>query len=174
MFHSPFTRRVTRALERIGCAGVLGVAVCAATPSAAHATEPTRQSSVQIGVRSGAPCPSGVVLRGLFDISRDVTTYYGADGSPVRRLSSNRAEGTWTNPSTGAWLDSVVVSEIHSDLTTGERFVTGSGARNMLPGGGVAIGVAGLQLFDASGALVDHFGPDTETERAQLCSALGA
>jgi hypothetical protein len=44
----------------------------------------------------------------------------------------------------------------------------------MLPDGGVAIGVAGLQLFDATGALVDHFGPDTQTERAQLCAALGA
>lgn len=174
MVHPPSARHVARALERFGCAGVLGVAVCAALPSVAHATEPTRQSSVQIGVRSGAPCPSGVVLRGLFDITRDVTTYYDADGAPVRRLSSNRAEGTWTNPDTGAWLVSVVVSEVHSDLTTGERFTTGSGARNMLPGGGVAIGVAGLQLFDATGALVDHFGPDTETERAQLCTALGA
>jgi len=38
----------------------------------------------------------------------------------------------------------------------------------------VAIGVAGLQVFDATGALVDHFGPDTQTERAQLCAALGA
>lgn len=148
--------------------------VCAALPSAASATEPTRLTIVTVGAHSGALCPSGVELRGLFDITQDVTTYYDADGTPIRRLSSNRAEGTWTNPNNGAWLASTVVSEVHVDLTTGARFVTGSGARNMLPDGGVAIGVAGLQIFDATGALVDHFGPDTQTERAQLCAALGA
>jgi hypothetical protein len=153
---------------------LLGLALSTVLLPAANAMEPTRQTVVIVGVRSTAPCPSGVLLRGLFDITQDITTYYHADGNPIRRLSSNRAEGTWTNPNSGAWLASIVVSEVHLDLTTGERFATGSGARNMLPDGGVAIGVAGLQLFDASGALVDHFGPDTQTERAQLCAALGA
>ena len=174
MFDSPSARHVGRALGRFSCAGVLGLGVCAALPSAANATEPTRQTVVTVGAHSTALCPSGVVLQGLFDITRDITTYYDADGISVRRLSSNRAEGTWTYPNTGAWLASIVVSEVHFDLTTGGRFATGSGARNMLPDGGVAIGVAGLQIFDATGALVDHFGPDTESERAQLCAALGA
>ena len=171
-----------RTVRMLCLAGGLGVAVVAvaaltaALPAAsANAAEPTRQTTVQLGARSGALCPSGVVLRGLFDITRDITTYYDADGNPVRRLSSNRAEGTWSNPNTGAWLAATVVLEIHTDLTTGERFNTGSNSRTWLPdGGGVAIGAAGLQLFDASGALVDHFGPDTDTERAQLCEALGA
>lgn len=175
MFRSPHTREPARAWRRLAAAGTLGIALTAALPAtSANAAAPTRQTTVQLGSRSGALCPSGVVLQGLFDITRDITTYYDPDGNPVRRLSRNRAEGTWSNPNTGAWLASFVVSEVHLDLTTDERFATGSNARNMLPDGGVAIGLAGLQLFDASGALVDHFGPDTATERAQLCDALGA
>ena len=156
-------------------AGGLGAAVVVALPGPAVADEPTRLTSVLVGVRSTAPCPSGVVLQGLFDITRDITTYYDTAGSPVRRLSVNRAEGTWANPNTGARLAAEVGRQVHTDLTTGESFSTGTNSRTFLPGGGgVAIGAAGLQLFDASGQLVAHFGPDSDTERAQLCEALGA
>ena len=176
MLRSPSTIVVAFARRRLGYACVLGLAATVALPAtSARATEPTRQATVQLGARSGAPCPSGLVLRGLFDITRDVTTYYDGDGTPIRRLSSNRAQGTWSNPSTGASLDATVVTEVHTNLITGERFSTGSSSRTWLPdGGGVASGAAGLQLFDASGALVEHFGPDTDAERAQLCAALGA
>jgi hypothetical protein len=156
-------------------AGGLGLVVVVALAGPASAVEPTRQTVVQVGVHSTAPCPSGVVLQGLFDITRDITTYYDQAPTPVRRLSVNRAEGTWTNPNTGAWLAAEVGRQVHTDLTTGESFSTGTNSRTFLPGGGgVAIGAAGLQVFDASGQLVAHFGPDTDTERAQLCEALGA
>ena len=154
--------------------GLSAVAV-AALPGPATAVEPTRQTVVQTGVHSTAPCPSGVVLQGLFDITRDITTYYDQAGAPVQRLSVNRAEGTWTNPDTGAWLAAEVVRQVHTDLATGDSFSTGTNSRTFLPGGGgVAIGAAGLQVFDASGQLVAHDGPDSDTERAQLCEALGA
>jgi hypothetical protein len=39
---------------------------------------------------------------------------------------------------------------------------------------GPAVGAAGLQTFDASGELLGHYGLDGDTERAQLCEALGA
>jgi len=167
---------VTGGRARMMClAGVLGVAVVAALPGPAVAGEPTRQTVVQVGVHSTAPCPSGVVLQGLFDITRDITTYYDEAGTPVRRLSVNRAEGTWANPDTKAWLAAEVGRQVHTDLATGESFSTGTNSRTFLPGGGgVAIGAAGLQVFDASGQLVAHYGPDSDTERAQLCEALGA
>lgn len=153
----------------------LGLAVVGVLPGQAVAAEPARQTFTQVGVRSTALCPSGAILQGLFDITRDVTTYYDTAGIPVRRLSVNRAEGSWTNPGTGAWLRSEVVRQVHTDLATGEAFSTGTSSRTFLPGGGgVAIGAAGLQLFDPSGQLVAHFGPDSDTERAQLCEALGA
>jgi hypothetical protein len=163
-----------RIARMICLAGGLGIALIAALPAPARAVEPTRQTVVQQGVHSTAPCPSGVVLQGLFDITRDITTYYDQAGTPVRRLSVNRAEGTWTNPNTGAWLAAEVVRQVQTDLTTGESFSTGSSSRTFLPGGGgVAIGAAGLQVFDAAGQLVAHYGPDSDSERAQLCAALG-
>ena len=167
---------VSRRKAGMAClVGGLSVAAMAAAPGPAMAVAPTRQTIVQMGARSGAPCPSGVVLQGLFDITRDVTTYYDQAGAAVSRLSVNRAEGRWTNPNTGAWLAAEVVRQVHTDLITGESFSTGSNSRTFLPGGGgVAIGAAGLQVFDASGQLVAHFGPDTDKERAQLCAALGA
>jgi hypothetical protein len=166
---------VVGSVRRLAVAGAvgLGVAMMLLTGNA-QATEPTRQTVEQV-LHSGAPCPSGVVLQGLFDVTRTITTFYDSVGSPVAQLQVNRAVGTWTNPNSGASLDAVVVRQIHTDLITGESFSTGSNSRTFLPGGGgVAIGAAGLQVFDASGHLVDHFGPDSETERAQLCAALGA
>jgi hypothetical protein len=160
---------------RLAVACVTGIGAVLLVPAdGAHATEPTRQTIVQSLV-SGAPCPSGITLRGSFQVTRDITTFYDASGVPVAQQQHNSAEGTWANPLTGDSLEAVVVRVIHTDLTTGESFSTGSNSRTFLPGGGgVAIGAAGLQVFDASGHLVEHFGPDSDAERAQLCAALGA
>lgn len=175
MFRSLRCRNSSRTGLRLACAAAIGLATPAAIPMAvAQAAEPTRQTITEV-LHTAAPCPSGVVLQGLFDVTRDVTTYYDQDGLAIRRLQINSAEGTWTNPLTGDWLASSAVRQIHTDLITGETFSTGSDARTFLPGGGgVAIGRAGLTLFDATGHFIDHFGPDSATERAQLCAALGA
>jgi hypothetical protein len=166
---------LVRSVWRLAVAGAAGLGVAITLPTGnAQATEPTRQTVVQV-LHTGAACPSGVVLQGLFDVTRKITTFYDSVGNPVAQLQVNSAVGTWTNPNSGASLDAVVVREIHTDLVTGESFSTGSNSRTFLPGGGgVAIGAAGLQVFDGSGRLVDHFGPDSDTERAQLCAALGA
>lgn len=160
---------------RLAMACVAGIATVLVVPAGgARATEPTRQTVVQ-SLISGAPCPSGITLRGSFQVIRRVTTFYDASAVPVAQQQHNHAEGTWTNPLTGESLDAVVVREIFTDLTTGESFSTGANSRTFLPGGGgVAIGGAGLQVFDASGHLMEHFGPDSAAEREQLCAALGA
>jgi hypothetical protein len=156
-------------------AGSLALAAFAGPVAQAMAVEPTRQTVVQLGAHTTAPCPSGVVLQGLFDITREIVTFYDRDGAPASLLSVNRAEGSWTNPMTGASLEAEVGRQVRTDLSTGESFSAGSNSRTFLPGGGgVAIGAAGLQIFDASGKLVAHYGPDSEKERAQLCAALGA
>ena len=113
-----------RPVARLALASAVGLGVTALWPvSGASAVEPTRQT-IQEVLHTGAPCPGGVVLQGLF---------YNSAGDPVRRVSINSAEGTWTNPGTGAWLSSVVVREIHTDLVTGESFSTGTNARTWLP-----------------------------------------
>jgi hypothetical protein len=135
--------------------------------------EPTRET-VAVTTRTTAPCPSGVALVGVFDVVREITTFYDADGHPVMQLWHATFEGTWTNPLTGASLPNSGLREFHWDLTTGEFFTTGTNVVTKLPDGGVAIGGAGLLVFDAPGNLIEHDGPDSATERAQLCAALGA
>ncbi|MGZ6680383.1 MAG: hypothetical protein ACXVFK_09245 [Solirubrobacteraceae bacterium] len=69
-------------------------------------------------------------------------------------------EWTWTNPTTSLSLPPEI-RVFNRDLAK-------------LPQGGVAIGGAVRLVFDGAGNLVAHEGPDTATERAQLCTALGA
>jgi hypothetical protein len=79
-----------------------------------------------------------------------------------------------TNPLTGKSLPDSGVRIFHRDLVTGELFTTGTNVVTKLPDGGVAIGGAGRLVFDSAGRLVEHNGPDTAGERAELCAALGA
>jgi hypothetical protein len=144
-----------------------------ALASSAGAVAPTRQE-VTLTSRSAVPCPSGIVLLGAFNVVRDITTFYDQDGKPVSQLWVASFEGTITNPLTGASLPDKGVRIFHRDLVTGEFFTTGDNVVTKLPDGGVAIGGAGRLAFDAAGNLVEHDGPDTATERAQLCAALGA
>ena len=151
----------------------LGAVLALVVPATAAAIEPTRDT-VHVTTIAPTPCPSGVTLIGAFGVTREITTFYDNDGNAVRQLWIATFEGTTTNPLTGASLPNRGVRVFHRDLTTGELFTTGTNVVTKLPDGGVAIGGAGRLVFDASGKLVDHEGPDTATERAQLCEALGA
>src|SRR5262249_28576035 len=144
-----------------------------ALASSAGAVAPTRQV-VTLTSRTPIPCPSGVVLLGVFDVVRDITTFYDRAGNSVSQLWLASFEGTITNPLTGTSLPSTGVRVFHRDLVTGEFFTTGDNILTKLPDGGVAIGGAGRLAFDAAGNLAEHDGPDTATERAQLCAALRA
>ncbi len=144
-----------------------------AVPATAAAVEPTRETLL-VTTRNTIPCPSGVALVGVFDVVREITTFYNADGQPVRQLWVASFEGTTTNPLTGASLPNFGVRVFHLDLVTGDLFTTGTNVVTKLPDGGVAIGGAGRLAFDAQGRLIEHDGPDSAEERAQLCAALGA
>ena len=139
----------------------------------AVAVEPTRET-VALTSRTPNPCPSGVVLVGVFSVVREITTFYDRDGQPVSQLWVATFQGTWTNPLTGASLPNQGVRIFHRDLVTGELFTTGDNVVTKLPDGGVAIGGAGRLAFDAAGRLIEHDGPDSADERTQLCAALGA
>jgi hypothetical protein len=159
--------------------GLVTAAVAAAALAAlaisgtASAVEPTRET-VHVVSRPTTPCPSGTTLQGVFGVTREITTFYDSDGTPVRSLWVASFEGTWTNPTNGSSLPADGVRTFHIDLLTGELFTTGTNIVTKLPDGGVAIGGAGRLVFDAQGRLVEHDGPDSATERAQLCAALGA
>ena len=149
----------------------LALSLAVAAPAAA--VEPTRET-VHVTTINRNPCPSGVALIGVFDVTREITTFYDEDGNAIRQLWHATFEGTTTNPLTGLSLSNRGVRVFHEDLVTGELFTTGDNVVTKLPDGGVAIGGAGRLVFDAAGRLIEHDGPDTASERAQLCAALGA
>jgi len=60
----------------------------------------------------------------------------------------------------------------HIDLVTGAQFSTGSNNIVLLRGDGTFVPGAGRLVLDSSGNVIEHDGPDTATEREQLCEAL--
>jgi hypothetical protein len=95
-----------------------------AAAGTASATEPTRET-IQLVSRTTNPCPDGTALIGVFDVTREITTFYDADGTPIRQLWVASFDGTWTNPLTGASLPNTGIRIFHRDLVTGEFFTTG-------------------------------------------------
>jgi hypothetical protein len=144
-----------------------------AVPATAAAVEPTRET-LHVTTIAPTPCASGVVLIGVFSVTREITTFYDTDGNAIGQLWVASFEGTTTNPLTGESLPARGVRIFHRDIVTGELFTTGTNVVTKLPDGGVAIAGAGRLVFDSAGRLVEHNGPETAEERAQLCSALGA
>ena len=150
---------------------VLALPVALAAP--ASALEPTRETvTVHRVLNPFFTCP-GFTVTGVFDITREITTFYDNDGTPVSRLLRNDITGTVINNETGHSLPSDGVRIFHIDLTTGAGFTTGSNGITKLPDGGTAVPGAGRLVFDANGQLIEHLGTDDSTEMAQLCAALG-
>jgi hypothetical protein len=158
-------------MRRLLFVAALVVPLAIAAPAAA--VEPTRDT-LHVTTIAPTPCASGVTLIGVFAVTREITTFYDNDGNAVRQLWVASFEGTVTNPLTGASLPNRGVRIFHRDLATGDLFTTGTNVVTKLPDGGVAILGAGRLVFDAAGHLIAHDGPDTATEREQLCAALGA
>ena len=90
----------------------------------------------------------------------------------MKRIIYADITGTLANAVTGYSLPTAGVRIFHFDLVTGEEFTTGSNNFTKLPTGGVSNAGAGHLVFDAQGRLVDHRGPDSPEEIAQLCAAL--
>jgi hypothetical protein len=151
----------------------IGLIAAFAVPATAAAVEPTRRT-VSFTTVAPRPCPSGVTLIGIFNVTHDVTTFYDNEGAPVRELTLISFGVTTINSLTGESLPGSGVRIFHSDLVTGEFITTGNNVVTKLSDGGVAIGGAGRLVFDAQGRLIEHDGPDSESERAQLCAALSA
>jgi hypothetical protein len=164
---------MSRFVKKQVLAAIAVVVGAAALAGNAAAYPPTRETVTVIS-RPITPCPSGVGLVGVFNVTREITTFYDDEGNPVHQLWVASFEGTMTNPLTGSSLPNRGIRVFHWDLVTGELFTTGTNIVTKLPDGGVAIGGAGRLVFDAQGRLIEHNGPDTGRERAQLCEALGA
>jgi hypothetical protein len=148
---------------------VAAAALAFAAPAAALA--PTRDT-VHLTRLVPTACPGGVTLVGTFDLTREITTFYDADGTPVRQQWVVTWDATTRNPVTGVSVPTIGIRIFHRDLLTGEVFTTGSNSVTKLPDGGVSIPGAGRLVFDSTGHLIEHDGPDSAAEIAQLCEAL--
>jgi hypothetical protein len=151
---------------------LLALALPLAFAAPAAAVEPTRETvTLHRVINPFLTCPGFVVI-GAFDLTREITTFYDQNGTPVMRIIYAKITGTLTNAVTGYSLPTSGVRIFHFDLVTGEEFTTGDNNVTKLPDGGVSIPGAGRLVFDAQGHLVEHFGPDSPDEIAQLCAAL--
>ncbi len=157
-------------MRRLLFLGALVLPLAFAAPAAA--VEPTHQTVTLHRVINPFWSCSGFAVIGEFDVTRDITTFYDQDGTAVMRIIRGDITGTLTNSVTGYSLPTAGVRVFHYDLVSGEFFTTGSNNVSKLPDGGVSIPGAGRLVFDAQGNLIEHNGPDTAEEFAQLCAAL--
>jgi hypothetical protein len=157
-------------MRRLLLIAALAVPLVVVAPAAA--VEPTTETvTLHRTFNPAVSCPGFAVI-GEFDVTREITTFYDEDGTPVMRIIRGYYTGTLTNAVTGYSLTGGGVRIFHFDLVTGEEFSTGSNFFNKLPEGGVSIPGAGRFLFDAQGRVLEHSGPDSPDEIAQLCAAL--
>jgi hypothetical protein len=118
-------------------------------------------------------CPD-FAIRTTFWVDRRTTTYYDAEGTPIRRVIFGNFPGQVQNLATGYTLPADNVRIISIDLLTGEQRSTGTNVRISEPNGGTIQLTAGIQEFDASGALVFSGGRLDLPGSPALCEALAA
>jgi hypothetical protein len=161
--------RATAALP-IALASTLALTIAATAPVAAMA--PTSVHEVFTRVLNNH-CPD-FPIRSTFYVDRQTTTYYDADGTAIRRLIVGNFPGEVENVSTGYTLPAHNVRIISTNLVTGEQRSTGTNVRIYEPNGGTIQLTAGIQIFDASGALVFSGGRLDLPPTPELCAALAA
>lgn len=115
-------------------------------------------------------CPD-FPIRTTFWVDRRTTTYYDADGTPIRREIFGNFPGQVQNVLTGYTLPAANVRVITIDLLTGEQKSRGTNVHIWGPNGTVQL-TAGIQEFDASGALVFSGGRLDMPASPALCEAL--
>jgi len=153
--------------------GLIAALVFAATAAAVQPTTTTQQFH-----RSSPHFLSclGFDVVAEFDITRVSTTFYNADGNPIRIARHLGYVGTLDNPLTGKSLPDEGNVLIMIDLVAGTTTFDGKGRVDTVPGLGVVFHVSGRMMFDAGGDLVFEAGPhdDLDNNLDRLCGYLAA
>lgn len=156
------------------CLAPVAAAGFAAAAAPARAAEPARETlALHTVANPWALCP-GFAVVGVFDLELRVTSFFDDNGALASRIVHATIDGTLTNAASGYSLATGGVRVFHYDFAAGIVVTTGTNNFTKLPDGGVAIGGAGRLVVDPSGRILEHNGPDSAEERAQLCAALGA
>jgi hypothetical protein len=175
------TRRRLRC-RSMGALGLLAAITAAllTLPMVASATAPTieRSHTEGPGIFAG-PCPNGVTLTAYNIEDVRMTTFYDAQGNPVRLVIKVDDSGTVTNPVTGQTVENPAHETFFIDLVTGTETQVGLDFKATVPGVGVVFHDAGTITFDAEGNVIFEAGPkdvfNTPGEhviRQNFCKAL--
>ena len=162
------TTRISTAVASVAAAAALCLAVAA--PAAAMAPTTIEEQFTRV---LNNHCPD-FAIRSTFWVDRRVTTFYDNDGTAIRRVTYGFFPGQVQNLSTGYTLPSYNVRVIEQDLVTGVTRSTGTNVRVYEPQGGTIQLTAGIQEFDASGALIFSGGRLDVPPSPELCAALAA
>jgi hypothetical protein len=150
------------------------VAAIAAAPTV-HARAPEVSSSEFEDIGVAASC-QGYNVVGHYTVSLKFTTYFNAQGDPIRLMFQGRAKGTLTNSVTGYSVkDAPSIRNGFIDLVTGRQTFVGVDFHITVPGSGVVVLQAGRIVFDGAGPPTfiagPHLGPP-EAQTSALCAAL--
>lgn len=144
-------------------AASLLVALAAATSAAANAPEVQASRSDQNYVGSW-PCGFPIAVDGWVDVTG--TTFFDADGAPIRRATKNRAVFTWVGP-TGLVASYDQSWNSNHDLLAETQTITGALSRVVAPGVGVLLNDVGRLVLQLGGpplpmvVLFDRGGQDS-------------
>ena len=139
------------------------LALAAASSAAANPPE-VQVRSFDINFSGPSPCGFPISLDGWVEVR--TTTFFDADGRPIRRTDLNKAVIAWVGP-TGlvAWNQQSWISMV--DLIAGTQTITGTLQRFVAPGVGVLQNDVGRLILDISGppgppvVLFDRGGQDS-------------
>jgi len=155
-------------------AAAFAAAAAVGLPAAAAAAAPIRET-VQLtrNVPAYVAC-DGFVVKATFELTREITTFSDAAGTPVRRQVHATINGVLSNSVTGYSLPSTGVRNFQFDLIAQRSFSTGSNTVVHQPGGGgtIMLGTGRLQFDDTTGQVVGYVGPTDDGDYAALCAAL--
>jgi len=144
----------------------------ALSPTDAFAIAPTVETVTlhrDLGVVGSCP---GFDVTATFDPTRRITTFYNAEGTPIRQQIHAVVPGTVTNAVTGKSLPTTGVRNITVDLVTDEFKSTATNTHVIVPGQGTVQLAAGLLEIDADGNLVKEVGRQDPPVTPALCAAL--
>jgi hypothetical protein len=158
--------------KRVWLLAAGSLVVVTLSPTSAFAVPPTVETVTlhrDLGVIGSCP---GFNVTATFDPMRRITTFYNAEGIPIRQQVHAEIPGTLTNSVTGKSLPTTGIRNITTDLLTGETKSTATNVHVVVPGQGTVQLAAGLFKIDADGNLVQEVGRQDPPVTPAICDAL--
>jgi hypothetical protein len=158
--------------KRVWLLAAGSLVVLVLSPAYAFAIPPTVETVTlhrDLGVVGSCP---GFDVTATFDPTRRITTFYNAEGTPIREQVHAEVPGIVTNAVTGKSLPTIGVRNLTTDLLTGETRSTATNVHIVVPGQGTVQLAAGFSEIDGDDNLVKEVGRQDPPVTPALCAAL--